>query len=201
MNGISRKFTQLQREYDEFAYPGKKLGVIEEFVPGSGVYCQNGEIRAKFVGVARKNVIEKTVRVDRVRRKLLIQIGDEVIGRVTELAGVYGVAKIEFVNGKITNKFISAVIYPTRHLKENEKQYKVGDVILAKVESLKNRILHLSIKERRYGVIMARCSTCGNVLALVKNGENGILICKRCKNEERRKVSDLYGNLEELLKT
>ncbi|RLG61188.1 hypothetical protein DRN86_00530 [Candidatus Geothermarchaeota archaeon] len=182
----------------EVAYPGLKLGVIEEFMPGRGVYMENGNLRAKFPGLIRRDLKKRIIEVLSFKEVFNVRIGDEVVGGITELVGVYGMVRIELINGKILKETITGVVYPTRHLKEWERQYKPGDVIYAVVKSLKNRAIHLSIRGRKYGVISAKCSKCGSMLRLTR-AKKRALTCPDCGNEEVRKVSDLYGGLEKLL--
>jgi len=188
-------------ESDSFAYPGKRLAVIEEYCPGDGVVCIDGVLRAEVLGEIKIDLSERTMSVVRFKELPIVKVGDEVIGRIIELTGVYGVTKVEVLNGKLINRVFTAITYPTRHLKENERQYKPGDLIIAVVESLKNRMIHLSIKGSRYGVIQAKCSMCGNILIPLRRGVEGTLSCKHCGNKERRKISDLYGSLEKILGT
>ena len=184
------------RNISEFTYPGKKLGVIEEFVGGRGVYYgENGDLRSKYCGFAEKNLSERVVEVREVKKAKKIKVGDEVIGRISEVSGVYGTVKIEVVNGKLIGNVISAVLYPTRHLKRGEEQYKVGDVIYGVVDSLMNRIVHISIENRKYGVILAQCSRCGSHLKM-KEGE---LTCVKCRNRERRKISEYYDTVDRIV--
>ena len=190
-----------QEESSNFAYPGKRLAVIEEYCPGDGVLCIDGILRAEVLGRIKIDFSERVVSIARFKELPIVKVGDEVIGRITELTGVYGVTKVEAINGKLIDRVFTAVTYPTRHLKENEKQYKPGDIIIAIVESLKNRMIHLSIKGSKYGVIQARCSVCGSILTPLRKGVESTLSCKRCGNKEKRKISDLYGSLEKILGT
>jgi len=65
-----------------------------------------------------------------------------------------------------------------------------GDIVRAKVISVKNRIRHLSLAGRRFGVIYAFCTACGSLL---KAREDKKLICENCGSLERRKLASDYG--------
>lgn len=182
------------------AYPGKIVGVIEEFFPGDGVYIRDGYLVSEHFGVVKRDMLSRTLSVKPLRTLVLVKVGDEVAGRIVELSGVYGVTKIEVVNGILLDRVFTGVIYPTRRLSENERQYKPGDMILAAVESEKNNIIHLSIKAPRYGVILARCGNCGGQLHPMVRGREGVLTCRVCGNREKRKISDLYGQVEKILR-
>ena len=184
----------------EVAYPGRKLGVIEEFFPGEVITVLDGNLVSSTLGIVERDLRERVIRVRPFKRYLNVKAGDEILGRVIEMAGVFGVVKIEVLNGKILDRELTGVVYPTRRVSTYEFQYKPGDFILAKVVSLANRLIHLSISGSRYGVVMCRCSSCGSLPEARTKGKEGSLVCKSCGGRERRKISEFYGSLDRLIR-
>ena len=180
---------------DEFAYPGKEISVVEEFIPSKGTYAgEEGYIRAKRIGWVRRDLDRRTVEVEPKREVDVPGVNDEVVGVVTGLSGIFGAVRIEVVNERVLRNPWKGVLYPTLRQKR-KRQYLPGDVVLAYVESTKNRTFHLFMKGRRYGVVKAGCSKCGSEMGVKRRGAKTILKCKACWEEEERKVSSLYGRI------
>jgi len=181
--------------------PGLKVGTIEEFIPKYGAYeDKEGNIRSMYWGVAIADIRSKDLIVTPVKKLRIVNVGDEVIGRIVNFSSVYAIVEVFVSNGKSLNRSFSATLHPPRNLsnpKDIHRLYKLGDYILAKVVSKLNRTIHLSIDaddDSKYGVILAFCQRCGSQLIRSKISNNK-LICKKCKNIEERKVSNQYGEL------
>ncbi len=180
---------------DEFAYPGKEVSVIEEFIPSYGTYAEDeGFIRAKRVGQVRRDLERRTVEVEPHKEVEVPGINDEVMGVVAGLTGIFGSVRIEVLNDKVLRNPWRGVLYPT--LRRTEKrQFLRGDVVLAYVESTKNRTFHLFMKGSRYGVVKARCFRCGSEMKVKRRESKTVLKCPACWEEDGRKVSSLYGRM------
>jgi len=177
----------------EFAYPGRSLGVIEEYIPGPGTYSEEGYIRSLVTGWIRKER-DRTVKVIPEKEPGYPSLGDEVMGVVIGLSGIFGIVRIEVVNGKIFEHLLTGILYPSGRVLKSERQFYLGDIIYARVDSLKNRAIHLNISGRKYGVVKAWCNQCGGVL--VKHpSKRSVLLCRQCRREERRKISSEYGRI------
>ena len=74
-----------------------------------------------------------------------------------------------------------------------EDCFQPGDIILARIYSLKANPPQLTTAEEELGVILAKCEICKGTLK--KEGE--VLRCPRCNRIERRKVSMRYGEVVE----
>lgn len=182
------------KETSESVYPGKQIAVIEEFLPGSGTYVSdNGFVRSVETGVVTKNLKSRKVSVAPRKRVDLPRIGDEVMGVVISLSGVFGNVTIESVNG-VPYKGAKGVLYPTRRVRKNERQFDPGDFIVGVIESDINRTYHVSIRDGRHGVILGACQQCGAKLGR-KRGPRPVLRCGRCGEERMAKISGLYGRL------
>jgi len=176
---------------NKIVIPGEKIGAIEEYIGLNGTYeDSDGNIRSKYFGILSLNLEKHEALVTRIRKPVLIEVEDEVIGRIFNISGVFGYVKIEVKNGKPLDRSFIGILYPPQVVREIKNVYNVGDYILARVVSLKNRAVHLSIAGKKYGVIKAFCRACGSML--IKKID-GILKCHKCGNMERRKISIHYG--------
>lgn len=72
------------------------------------------------------------------------------------------------------------------------KEFKIGDVIRARVIANEKSPIQLSTKGPDLGVVYALCSRCRT--PLIRRGDK--LICPRCGNVETRKLSSLYRKLK-----
>ena len=177
----------------EKGYPGKEIGVMEEYLADKGTYIdRQGVIRSKFLGVIFKDKDLRKVVVKPIRKLKILEVDEVVLGRVLNVSGVFGYVKIEAVNFKPLDRNFNGIVYPHRVVSRIENVYREGDYIIAKVISKVNRSLHLSIAEPDYGVILAKCSYCGEVLKPLSKNK---LKCPKCSNIEGRKISRLYGKV------
>ena len=177
----------------ELLTPGEPIGLIEEYIGHDGTYeDEGGVIRGKYLGIAHIDNIKREVYVKRIREPLLIKVEDEVLGRIFNISGVFGYVRIEIKNNRPLDRSFTGVLYPHKVVKDINNVYRVGDHIYARVVSLKNRTIHLSIASRNYGVIKAFCRYCGTILVKIRSNE---LRCPRCGNKEKRKLSIYYDRL------
>jgi len=178
----------------QLVLPGDRLGVIEEFIPDAGTYVRDGVIYSKVVGRALMDRSTRLVsvyslvtdtRVPRIGSTVLAQSGtvqnDNALMRIfkigkTEVSGVYaGMLHVSDVHIRYVDSMFDVC--------------KQGDIVRAKVVSDKNRVYHLSTKDKNLGVIYAFCSQCGFMLEQKRQD----MECPRCKNIEQRKTAADYG--------
>lgn len=183
-----------ERESGRFVLPGERLGVIEEFIPDAGTYVKEGVIHSKIVGRALLDLLNKRVSVyPLIHGARIPKVGSVVLGQVsnvqTENAGV----RIFKIGNNSLSGFFSGIL----HVSDVQQTYvksmfdicKPGDIIRAKVISERNRVYHLSTKEKKLGVVYAFCSQCGYMLELKRH----IMRCARCGKIEERKIALDYG--------
>ncbi|MEM3700433.1 MAG: exosome complex RNA-binding protein Csl4 [Candidatus Bathyarchaeia archaeon] len=183
-----------ERESGKFVLPGERLGVIEEFIPDAGTYVLDGVIHSKIVGRALLDFLNKRVSVyPLIRGARIPKVGSIVMAQVstvqTENAGV----RIFKIGNNSLSGFFSGVL----HISDVQQTYvksmfdvcKPGDILRAKVISEKNRVYHLSTKDKELGVVYAFCSQCGYMLELKRH----VMRCLRCGKIEKRKIALDYG--------
>lgn len=171
--------------------PGDKLGVIEQFLPGTGTYEKEGTIYANFTGNAKIDLKNKRVTVvPTTRVPRLPKEGATVLASVThatEKMATVSIWKIE--DAMIQNPFTAIL-----HISSSSPRYernmsdvcKGGDIIRARVIDMTNRIPQLTTAGRGLGVVKAFCSKCGAVLDF----SNRRLQCPSCGNIERRRLAE-----------
>ncbi len=169
--------------------PGEAIGVIEEYIPGRGVYVDGGVIRSAHLGYLRRG--EGKVNVDPVRDPPLpLERGWTVVGTVWQTETTISRVRIDSIVSPIRVRLKNPVEgILLRRVSSNAAAFP-GDVVLARVEEVENGQVVLSLVGRREGVIRARCPSCGAVLRKV----GYTLVCPECgKVILDRKISEDYG--------
>jgi len=190
-----KEIREKQVRQEALITPGDKLYVIEEYIPGPGTYSdQDGWIRSAIVGRVVIDKVQKLVCVKHVRNKPFIpKPGDIVLGVVSSISEDLAFIDIFQIEGKNSRSIdFTGVIHVSqasdKFIETLYDAMRLGDVVRAKV--LNDRIPYqLTTKGPQFGVIAALCSRCG---ALMKKHSDETLICPRCGNIEKRKISIKY---------
>ena len=188
------KRTQESRKSGIFVVPGEPLGVIEEFMSGSGTYVESGTIHSRTIGRALLDLMNKEVSVYPMSHALAVpKTGNVVIGQVSEVQNRMATLHIVNIGKRQLAGFFTGVIYVSdagpSFVKSMFDVCRVGDVMRAKVVSEKNQMYHLSTADENLGVIYGFCSRCGNFVSFSKRR----LQCTVCGSVERRKIASDYG--------
>ena len=124
------------------------------------------------------------------------KVGAVVTGQVTKLQSKTAIIRIFRINKEKLSGHFSGLLY----ISDVSKSYidtihdvcKSGDIIRAKVISIKNRNNHLSTADRNLGVIHAFCSRCGHIL----EQKGYTMNCPNCRKIEKRKTAIDYGKID-----
>ncbi|NJE60811.1 exosome complex RNA-binding protein Csl4 [Thermococcus sp. 21S7] len=184
----------------DLVLPGDYLGVIEEYFPGEGVKEENGELYAIRAGKVKIDQSKMEISVEPVTdTPPLPQPGDIVIAKILEVkpqAAIVQLIKIEGRNDReiATSKLAGIHISQVRegYVEGMSSEFKIGDIIRARVIANEKSPIQLSTKGHDLGVVYALCSRCR--APLVRRGDK--LICPRCGHVETRKLSSLYRKLK-----
>lgn len=187
-------FDCAERKSGKFVLPGERLGVIEEFIPDAGTYVNDGVIYSKVVGRALLDFLNRRVSVyPLIYGAKVPKVGSVVLGQVSAVQNESAAVRIFKIGGKTLSGFFTGLLHVSDvQLRYVESMYDVckqSDIIRAKVISDKNKVYHLSIKDRNLGVVYAFCSQCGSVLWLWRHA----LRCNKCGKTEKRKIALDYG--------
>ncbi len=185
---------QEPRKSGKLVVPGEKLGVIEEFIPNSGTYVEEGRIHSKNVGYVLLDFENKKISVYPVSNNLKVpKVGSIVEGHVTNVQSSMATMRITKIGKKPVSGFFTGLIHVSdvsfQYTESIFDSFKTGDYIRAKVVSDKNRVFHLSTKGENLGVLYSACSKCGGFLAF----DNKRLQCENCGNIENRRIAPDYG--------
>ncbi len=181
----------------KFVVPGEKVGVIEEFIPGPGTYVDDGDIRASNVGFLLLNLTEHKISVFRPTRlkgaACWPRPGTIVVGETAETHNTYSLIRIWMVGPKHLSGFFTGLLHISNvglRVRDMFNVCRPGDIVRARVINTRNRICHLTLANRKLGVIYAFCSNCGELL---KARPDKKLICEACGSLELRKLASDYG--------
>lgn len=188
---------QAKRKSGQVVAPGDKLGVIEEFTPGSGTYEYEGTIYSAATGRALMDLLNKQVSVyPKAHITNVPHVGSTVIGQVSEMQSKQATIRIFQVGDRSLSGFFSGLLHigdvSPRYVESMYDVCKAGDIVRAKVISEKNRVFHLTTNDKDLGVIYGFCSRCGHSLMQ----KRFIMRCPECGNSERRKTAIDYGKGE-----
>ncbi|MCX9075160.1 MAG: exosome complex RNA-binding protein Csl4 [Candidatus Methanoperedens sp.] len=123
-----------------------------------------------------------------------LQIGDIVIGQITdvkdsvaliEIAGIKGKGEREIVGAEDAAIHVSNV--KDAYVRELSLEFAPFDIVKARVLDLRN--MRLTTVNKELGVMKAYCTNCRTVL----KKDNDKLKCPKCKRIEARKLSSDYG--------
>ncbi|MCD6524526.1 MAG: exosome complex RNA-binding protein Csl4 [Thermococcus sp.] len=183
----------------ELVLPGDYLGVIEEYLPSDGVKEENGNLIATRAGRVRINMEKMEISVEPVTdTPPLPQVGDTVLAQVLEVKPQVVIVQLLRIEGKgnreiATSKLAGIHVSQVKNgfVEDMSKEFKVGDIVRARVISNEKTPIQLTTKGPDLGVVYAFCSRCRT--PLIRRGDR--LICPKCGNVETRKMSNLYRKM------
>lgn len=177
--------------------PGDQLCVIEELSPSTGTYEKDGIVYAAAPGRVTMDLKERNIMVlaGDGRMKLSLPIrGDVVVGEVTNAYDQRAEIAIVRINDKDYHSGLVGEIHISnvtrRYVKSMLDVLKVGDIVRASSMNTHEIPVELSLVGPDFGVLLGKCSKCGNPLTLTTHNN---MFCLRCENRETREVTTDYG--------
>jgi len=179
-------------------FPGDVLATSEELLPGPGSHDDGTNVVATRIGQFEVEPREmRAVVQPHTSVPPAMRMGDYVLGQVTmvkpAMAGVEVLA-IEDVTRPIpgdTNGTLHVSKIAPKYVRDVGEEYRLGDVIRARVMSVKPSI-QLTTDDQRCGCIKALCSRCRKGLIKVGKG----LECANCGRREIRNMAPDYGQVK-----
>ena len=180
---------------NDIVLPGDVLCTYEEYIPSDWTYVDDGLIKADISGRVIIDEDEKTISITSINAPKHLEIGDYVIGHITEVKhnkALVTIKKIKESNrdlvtgykgfihiSKSTDGFVSSM----------QELFKIGDIIEAKVTNIINaEYVDLTTMPVDTGVIKAMCVECRQFMKFEENK----LVCE-CGKVDARKISINYG--------
>lgn len=171
--------------------PGQFLATREEFEPGEYVVEEEGNIYATTLGTLKEDLERRRISV-RPLKKWKVKVGDVIIGDVKAIFPSFVV--ITLPRGKYF-KIGDAILHISQvkrgFVKDLRREFKVGDIVRAKVIKVDRLAVYLSTVGEEFGIIQAFCARCRGPMEY----KNNVLYCAKCKLSELRKISSLYGRV------
>ncbi|MHA1707651.1 MAG: exosome complex RNA-binding protein Csl4 [Candidatus Heimdallarchaeaceae archaeon] len=186
----------------ELVFPGTRIAVAEEFIPGSGTYSTEDYIFSSVIGHVMINMDKHEISViPKPTPAIMPNEGDIFIGSIVNISRQMVTVSINYLNKKEVYPNYTLVIHVSQvsreYLESAEDVLRLGDIIRGKIIDAKTIPLQGSLIGSQLGVILTHCSKCGERLG--KIGRNK-LKCPACSNIEFRKTTIDYGSDNLVLK-
>jgi exosome complex component CSL4 len=181
----------------DIVVPGDQLCVIEELSPSYGTYEKDGIVYAAAPGAVSMDLKHRSISVLDTdgTMKIALPVADdillgEVINAYEQRAEISIVRRNDedFHSGLVGEIHISNVT--RRFVKSMHDVMRTGDIVRAKAMNTHEIPVLLTVVGPELGVILAKCSKCGNPLTLTTYNN---MFCLRCENRENREVASDYG--------
>ncbi|MFN3384673.1 MAG: exosome complex RNA-binding protein Csl4 [Archaeoglobaceae archaeon] len=176
---------------ERIVFPGDKIGNVEEFKAGKGVYEDNKEIYAGIAGYLE--IKDRVANVSAFKKIPELKKDDVVIGRVVDVRNNFVMVEIARKRGE--DRDLGHTNLAMLHISNVGKFENIANALSYR-DIVKARVIDatpkISIREPEMGVLKAFCSACKVDLVL----EKGRLKCPNCGREESRKISSSYGKGE-----
>lgn len=180
----------------EFVIPGDELGFSEEFIPDEGAYEEDGKVFAAITGEVSIDMKERKIKVfPKIGMPPIPKDGDLVIGTIVDIKAQIAIVEIVKLKGndRALSKYTRGGIHISQvrdaYVSTLSREFKVGDIVCAKITNTQRDPIQLSTVDKDLGVIKAFCLRCSSPLTRVGNK----LKCKECGRTEFRKISSEYG--------
>ncbi|MBI5158778.1 exosome complex RNA-binding protein Csl4 [Candidatus Micrarchaeota archaeon] len=177
--------------------PGNSLGTEEEFLAGTDTFVEGVDILATHAGETSIDA-DHRVSIKAVKKPAMLTPGMVVFGRVDEIfepIALLRVVGIEQNGVRPVNNQFYCVLHVSRiksgYAKNVRDEIKIGDIVKAVVDEIKNEEAHLSTKAPEFGVIKAFCSNCRHPL----EKKERMLECPDCGSKENRKLAPGYRSV------
>lgn len=182
-----------------FVTPGQPVCVTEEFLPGVNTRkIQENLVISLKTGFVTYDRNRRIVNIRPAKSLETLSLRDLVLAEVKEVQEKIAIAEIIAINNRGFRSLKhrrTAVILPSQKMRHEMSGYVgVGDLVLAEVVTLFSGVIGLSIWKKGLGALQSICSRCGRIL----RREDKSLVCVKCQNREKRKITPQYGNIAHL---
>ena len=176
----------------KFVVPGDFIGTEEEYLSGEGTFSDREKIYASISGEASESARKLAVMQKKPLRALAI--GTVIIVAVENISEPIALVSMRMGIGE--HRFGETDEYAVLHasmirkgyVKNVRDEYKIGDIIRAKIVDQRNGEFRLSTDADDLGAIKAYCAKCRHPM----NVESGILQCQECGTKDNRKIAKDY---------
>jgi len=168
--------------------PGDKIAIIEEFETGQNTFDDGQSIRSVVVGTTEFDKTNRIAKINEFKKLVVPKVGDTIIGNVAALMNNMFAINIMYINGRPTHAGLECIC----QAKGAKKRIltRVSDIVMAKIISHLNGVVHATINEPELGVLFSQCNKCGGKIVVLGNN----IKCVDCGYIEERKLSTKFGN-------
>ena len=178
----------------KFVVPGDFIGTEEEYLPGEGTRSEGEKVYATLCGEVTDKA--RTLLVLQKRKLASLGIGTVIIGSIENI--VEPIALVRVKSGSLEGderlgdnpdySVLHASMIKKGYVKNVRDEYKVGDIIRAKIVDIRNGEMRLSTDSEDMGAIKAFCAKCRHPMAIAEGG----LECESCGAKDNRKIAADY---------
>ena len=178
--------------------PGDVLASAMEYMPGKGVYEDNGELIAGVCGNVKEDTEKMIISIEpSVSVPVEFKEGDKVFGKIQSVRD--SMVSVELLKIKGVKRSIGNYTVGTLHIAKMSKEYvsnvrdlyQVNDLIQATVIKSKPAI-ELTTSHEDDGVVYAKCDVTHEDLKVV----DGKLWSEELRKVVDRKISKQYGKVQ-----
>lgn len=178
--------------------PGERVAVIEEFSAGEGTYLLDGEVFSLKLGEVVTNLKDRVINVNQKKIMDRIPKSNDIITGIVDSAQSYTAnICINSINGKDSQSGFTGMLQigldrsGARMSGRRTTVCKSGDIIRARIKSVLNANIHLSIDNPDEGVIFTVCNICGGNVTVIREKVK----CVECGNIDERKLASDFGTI------
>ncbi len=178
--------------------PGDFIGTEEEYLVGHGTFADKEKVYATIAGTPTDE--SKKLSVEQKRTLRALQVGTTIIGAIENIVEPIALVAIQTGSDGRESRFGETADYAVLHasmikrgyVKNVRDEYRIGDIIRAKIVDVRNGELRLSTDADDLGAIKAFCPKCRHPMKL----ESAILKCESCDWKDNRKLANDYRKAE-----
>lgn len=177
----------------KFVVPGDFLGTEEEYLSDRGTFPDKERIYSNLAGAASED--SHKLSVAQSRRLCHLETGTTIIGVIENI--VEPIALVSIKSGEHEeHRFGENPDYSVLHasmirrgyVKNVRDEYRIGDIIRAKIAAFQNGEFRLTTDSDELGAIKAFCAKCRHPMRV----ESGLLQCEGCGAKDNRKLASDY---------
>jgi len=179
---------------EKFVVPGDFIGTEEEYLAGSGTHTDGEKVYSSLVGEVKDE--KHTLSVAQRRTLASLGIGTVIIGSIENIVEPIALVRVREGSDGEDSRYGDNPDYAVLHasmikkgyVKNVRDEYKIGDIIRAKIVDIRNGEMRLSTDSPELGAVKAFCGKCRHAMKLAQGG----LECESCGAKDNRKTADDY---------
>lgn len=179
-------------------FPGEVIGTTEEYIPGQGVFEEEGKIKALRVGTVNLDKRTRKISVEpSTSTPVVLKEGDIAIGEIYELRNSMAVVTLLYREGN-TRPISSSdlgTLYISKispdYLEDIHDAFYIGDIVRARVIQAEPSVQLESVDDD-LGVIFSNCPLCNVSLEYQRTTAR----CPKCDLVLKKKLSRKYRRME-----